>query len=39
MPPVNQFTRTSNPLPNRVSLIVPPHDIPFAKKRMVENAG
>ena len=39
IPPVNQFTRTSKPVPSRDSTIVPPHDIPVAKKLIVERAG
>src|SRR5215469_9370103 len=38
-PPVSQLTRTSNPVPSRDSTIVPPHDMPVAKKLMVERAG
>src|SRR6266849_6335200 len=39
IPPVSQFTRTSKPVPSRDSTIVPPHDMPVAKKLMVERAG
>src|SRR5215467_9619695 len=39
MPPVSQLTRISNPAPSRDSMIVPPHDMPVAKKLMVECAG
>src|SRR5215813_10830400 len=39
IPPVSQFTRTSKPVPSRDSTIVPPHDIPVAKKLIVERAG
>src|SRR6267378_2565470 len=39
IPPVSQFTRTSKPVPRRDSTIVPPHDMPVAKKLMVERAG
>ena len=37
--PVNQFTRTSKPVPNRVKTITPPQDIPEAKKVIVEITG
>src|SRR5215471_9360345 len=39
IPPVSQFTRTSKPVPSRDSTTVPPHDMPVAKKLIVERAG